>query len=89
MLSGEVPMIGPPRPEEPTARFKGVWPPNWTMTPLGFSRSTIWSHVLKGQGLEIEFVGGVIVRADRFRIAVDHDAGISFFLGRREAWTQQ
>ena len=30
-------------------------------------------HVLEGQRLEIEPVGGVVVGRDRFRVAVDHD----------------
>ncbi len=31
-------------------------------------------HVLPGQRLEVELVRGVVVRADRLRVAVDHDA---------------
>ena len=30
-------------------------------------------HILKRQRLEIEFVRGVVIRADRLRVAVDHD----------------
>ncbi len=29
-----VPMMGTPASDNPRARFNGVWPPNWTMTPF-------------------------------------------------------
>ena len=41
MLSGEVPTILTPAFSSETASFSGVWPPNWTMTPSGFSFSTM------------------------------------------------
>ena len=43
MESGEVPMIGTPAASSARASFSGVWPPNCTITPTGFSRSTISS----------------------------------------------
>ena len=43
MASGEVPMIGTPAVSRGTASFSGVCPPNWTMTPSGFSFSTMLS----------------------------------------------
>jgi hypothetical protein len=36
--SGVVPRIGTPARSSGTARRSGVWPPNCTMTPSGFSR---------------------------------------------------
>jgi len=31
-------------------------------------------HIFLGQRLEIEFVGGIVIRAYGFRVAVHHDA---------------
>ena len=42
MASGEVPMMGTPRLASGPARFSGVWPPNCTITPSGFSRSMMF-----------------------------------------------
>jgi hypothetical protein len=39
MLSTLVPMIGTPAVSSAFARFSGVCPPNWTITPSGFIRS--------------------------------------------------
>ena len=39
MLSGCVPKMGTPAPFNPAARLSGVWPPNCTTTPSGFSWS--------------------------------------------------
>ncbi len=36
--SGLVPMIGAPAAASWRASLSGVWPPNWTITPCGFSR---------------------------------------------------
>ena len=36
-------MIGTPACASGTASLSGVWPPNWTMTPFGFSLATIAS----------------------------------------------
>ena len=55
------------------ARLSGVWPPNWAMTPSGFSFSWMAQHVLQGQRLEIELIGGVVVGGNRLRVAVDDD----------------
>ena len=30
-------------------------------------------HILQGQGFEIQAVGGIVIRRDRLRVAVDHD----------------
>jgi hypothetical protein len=43
MLSGEVPIIGTPARSRDSASLSGVWPPNWTITPSGFSRSTMFT----------------------------------------------
>ena len=40
--------------------------------------------VLKGEGLEIEAVGGVVIGGDRLRVAVDHD-GLVAGIAEREA----
>ena len=50
MLSGEVPMIGTPACSKGTASFSGVWPPNWTITPLGRSVSTMFITSSKVSG---------------------------------------
>ena len=34
MASGEVPRIGTPAASSGFASLSGVWPPNWTITPL-------------------------------------------------------
>ena len=39
MESEDVPSILTPALSRGTASFKGVWPPNWTITPKGFSLS--------------------------------------------------
>ena len=39
-------------------------------------------HVLGGQRLEIEAVGGVVVGRDRLRVAVDHDGFVAGLLQR-------
>ena len=54
------------------ASFSGVWPPNWTITPSGLLLLADREHVLGGQRLEVEAVGGVVVGRDRLRVAVDH-----------------
>ena len=35
--------LGTPALDSARARFKGVWPPNWTITPSGWTRSQILS----------------------------------------------
>ena len=42
MASGVVPMIGTPAFFRASARFNGVCPPNWTITPQGLSFSTMF-----------------------------------------------
>ena len=70
------------------ASFSGVCPPNCTMTPCSVpfacSLSQDFEHVLGGQRLEIEPVGGVVVGRDGLRVAVDHD-GLVARLAQREA----
>ena len=39
MESTDVPSTLQPASLRPRARLSGVWPPNWTMTPSGFSAS--------------------------------------------------
>ncbi len=80
--SGDVPMIGTPASCSGTASLSGVCPPNWTITPSGFSRSTMREHVLERQRLEVQLVRGVVVRADRLGVAVDHDGLEPVFLER-------
>ena len=70
------------------ASLSGVCPPNWTMTPSSSPFCLLdaqdLEHVLGGQRLEIEPVGGVVVGAHRLRVAVDHDRLVARF-GQREA----
>ena len=76
-MSGEVPRIGMPAFSSASASFSGVWPPNCTMTPssspAGLLGAQDLQHVLGGQRLEIEPVGGVVVGRHGLRVAVDHD----------------
>ena len=82
MESGEVPMIGTPACSSGTASLSGVWPPNCTMTPSRLLALDDAQHVLERQRLEVELVGGVVVGADRLRVAVDHDGLEAVFLQR-------
>ena len=66
IVSGVVPRMFTPAFFRLEARFSGVWPPNWAITPSGFSFSLNAQHVLEREGLEIELVGGVIVGGNRF-----------------------
>ncbi len=43
IASTEVPRTGAPSSSSPRARFRGVCPPSWTITPLGCSRWRISS----------------------------------------------
>ncbi len=43
MASGVVPRMGSPAFSSGTESRSGVWPPNWTMAPSGFSRWAISS----------------------------------------------
>jgi hypothetical protein len=43
IMSGVVPMMGTPLASRSSASFSGVWPPYCTITPSGFSLSTISS----------------------------------------------
>ena len=71
----------------PAASFSGVWPPNCTITPLTLPLVSSYAHdlehVLCGQRLEIEPVGGVVIGRHRLRIAIDHD-GLVTRVGQRE-----
>ncbi len=69
---GEVPQIGTPAASSPRASFSGVWPPSCTITPTGLLALDHRQHVLEGQRLEVEAVGGVVVGRHRLRVAVDH-----------------
>ena len=85
---GDVPRIGTPAFSSGSASFSGVWPPNCTMTPLSVpldcSTCDDLQHVLGGQRLEVEPVGGVVVGGDGLGVAVDHD-GLEAGLREREA----
>ena len=48
-----------------------------------------FQHVLRGQRLEIEPVGRVVIGRHRLRIAIDHDRFDSLPRARRRAWQQQ
>jgi carbamoyl-phosphate synthase large subunit len=50
MESGEVPRMGTPSRKSGTARLSGVWPPNCTMTPSGFSCSMMASTSSRVRG---------------------------------------
>ena len=77
MASGVVPRIGTPASSSGWASFSGVWPPNWTITPSSSPLDCLdgdqLQHVLGGQRLEVEPVGGVVVGGDGLGVAVDHD----------------
>ena len=74
------------------ASLSGVWPPNWTMTPSTRAAALLdahdLDHILGGQRLEIEPVGGVVIGRDGLRVAVDHDrldAGLAQAVGGMDA----
>ena len=53
-----------------SASLSGVWPPNCTITPCSLpllARLDDLEHVLDGQRLEVEPVGGVVVGRDGLR----------------------
>jgi hypothetical protein len=78
-----VPQIGTPAASSRRASFSGVWPPSCTSTPTGCSRTADLEHVLEGQRLEVQPVGGVVVGRDRLGVAVDHD-GLVAGVAQRE-----
>ena len=86
MASGEVPRIGTLACSSGSASLSGVWPPNCTMTPCSVPLRALGvddlEHVLGGERLEIEPVGGVVVGRHRLRIAVDHDGLVADSLQR-------
>ena len=54
--------------------------------PAELNNYTLWfllfinaQNILDGQGFKIEFIRGVVIRRDGFRVAVDHDGLIPFF----------
>ena len=47
---GPVPMMRTPALPRGTARFRGVWPPNWRIRPRGFSAATMWSTSSRVRG---------------------------------------
>ena len=59
------------------ASLSGVWPPNWTMAPRNRPRDASFARdlddVLRGERLEVQAVGGVVVGGDGLRVAVHHD----------------
>ena len=58
-------MIGTPAASSALARLSGVCPPNCTITPVGLHPVADVEHVLDGQRLEEQVVGGVVVGARR------------------------
>ncbi len=68
---------GSVRASSAAASFSGVCPPNCTMTPSKRPAPLLdpddLDHVLGGQRLEIEPVGGVVIGRDGLRVAIDHD----------------
>ena len=46
-------------------------------------------HVLQGQRLEVEPVGGVVVGGNGLRVAVDHDRFVAVLGQGKTPWTQQ
>ena len=86
MASGEVPRIGTFACSSASASLSGVWPPNCTMTPCSVPLRALGvddlQHVLGGERLEIEPVGGVVVGRHRLRIAVDHDGLVADLVQR-------
>jgi len=65
-MSGVVPMMGTPFASRSRASFKGVCPPNWTITPEGFFLVYDLEDVLKRKRFEIKAVGSIVVGRDRF-----------------------
>ena len=82
MLSGVVPMMGAPAAASARDNFSGVWPPNCTITPSGFSFSMISMTSSKVSGSKYKPIRGVVVGRDRLRIAVHHD-GLEAVLAQR------
>ena len=87
MASGLVPRIGIPASSSACASFSGVCPPNWTITPTQLAvllfDTQDFQHVFGGQRFEIQPVRRIVIGADGFRIAVDHD-GFKPGVGQRE-----
>ena len=73
IASGDVPRIGTPARSSGTASLSGVWPPNCTITPSGFSVRDDLEHVLERERLEVQAVAGVVVGRDGLGVAVHHD----------------
>jgi hypothetical protein len=82
-MSGLVPMIGTPLASRSRASFSGVWPPNCTMTPTGFSTCDDLEHVFQRQRLEVQAIRRVVVGRHGLRIAVDHDRLVAVFAHRQ------
>jgi hypothetical protein len=77
MASGVVPRIGTPASASACASFSGRLPAELDdhaqeLAPRHLDVADL-QHVLDGQRLEVEPVGGVVVGGDRLRVAVDHD----------------
>ena len=51
--------------------------------PHRFFRLHNMQYIFQRQGFKIEFIGGIIIGADRFGITVDHDAFNAFFVQRK------
>ena len=60
-------MMGTPARLSGSARFSGVWPPNCTITPSGFSVSQMLSTFFERERLEVEAVAGVVIGGDGLR----------------------
>ena len=68
-----VPRIGTPACASGTASLSGVWPPNCTITPHGFSTSQISSTSSSVSGSKYSRSRRVVVGRHRLGVAVDHD----------------
>ena len=78
-----VPMIGTPSASRSSASLSGVWPPYCTITPSGFSLSTISSTSSSVSGSKYRRSRGVVVGRHGLGIAVDHD-GLVAVLAHRQ-----
>ena len=73
MESGEVPMIGTPGLLQGNGKLQRGLAAELDDHPVRLLDLHDVEHVLVGQRLEIEPVGGVVVGGDGLRVAVDHD----------------
>ncbi len=77
MLSTSIPGSGTPASSRVSARFSGVWPPNWmsagsSASPFGRLGVDDLQHALRVERLEVESGRGIEVGGNGLRVGVDH-----------------